>query len=237
MTATPRPPPRLMGISVPKSGTHLLTAIFDAMGYRTVAQPKAEGRQVLDGGEFGPQEAVYFYGHWRCKTATAERLAQHGLRTLLLLRDPRDIWLSMADYLQAGQPRAAVAGEPRLMSMPLDEIRRMVIEGFERPGFKCRPIRSFCEGWKKWQDHGAVVLRYEAIGQSVASGILMKELLAVGIDPAEFLEAARRTFRPTGPASGAARWRHTFDDELRALWKEHATGVASSFGYEELGGP
>ena len=234
MTVTTRRPPRVMGISVPKSGTHLLTAIFDAMGYRTIAQPKAVGREILDGCEFRADEEVYLYGHWRCNAATAEKLAQHGFRTILLLRDPRDIWLSMADYLKGGQPRAALLAEPGLKAMPIEEIRRMVIRGFEWPGFTCRPIRSFCNGWKKWQNHGAVVLRYETIGQSVASGILMKELLAVGIDPAEFLEAARRTHQPTGPVSGAARWRHTFDDELRALWTEHATGVASSLGYEEL---
>jgi hypothetical protein len=234
MTGTNSRPPRVMGISVPKSGTHLLTAIFAAMGYRTLAQPKAEKRKVLDNLELAPQEEVYVYGHWRCKTDTVERLAQHDFRVLLLLRDPRDICLSMADFLQAGQPRGAALGDPTLRERPLDELRRMVIMGFEVPGFKCRPIRSYCEGWKNWQAHGAVVLRYETIGQSVVSGILMKELLAVGIDPAAFLEAARRTHKPTGPATGAARWRHEFDAGLRALWTEQAQGVASSFGYEEL---
>jgi hypothetical protein len=227
-------PARLMCTSLPKAGTHLLATIFKAMGYRPLAHPKSDGKEVLDGIELAAVEDVCVYGHWRCRPATVERLAQYGFRTLVMLRDPRDVCLSMADFLNSGKHRSAVAAEPSLMDRPLDEIRRAVIVGFELPGYRSPPIASICKGWKEWQSHGAVVLKYEAIGQSVASGILMKELTAVGIDPGEFLQAARKRFRPTGPANGANRWRHEFDSGLRALWQAHAAGVASSLGYEEL---
>lgn len=234
MTSPHPAPSRIMGICVPKAGTHLLTDIFAAMGFRTLAQRKVEGRQIFEGCDFAPDESVYAYGHWRRNPGVPERLAHLQFRLLLLLRDPRDIWLSMADFLKGGQPRAAILGDPSLLNRSLPELRRMVIAGFQVPGFTCRPIRSHCEGWRKWQDHGAVVLRYEQIGHSVASGIHMKELLAVGVDPSAFLEAARATYRPPGPGPGAVRWRTEFDAELRGLWKEHATGVAASLGYEEL---
>jgi hypothetical protein len=227
-------PTRLLCTSVPKSGTHLLAAIFRAMGYRQMAHPKAKGRKILDGCEFGPDEAVCIYGHWRFLPESAERLAQRGFRTIVMLRDPRDICLSMADFLKTGKHKAAVAAEPSLLDLPLDEIRRRVITGFDLPGYKSPPIRRICEGWKEWQDHGAVVLKYEAIGQSVASGIFMNELQAIGLSPEGFLDAARSCYRPTGAASGAARWRHEFDAELRTLWQSEARGVASSLGYEEL---
>jgi hypothetical protein len=226
-------PSRLMCTSLPKAGTHLVASIFKLMGYRTVAHPKASGG-VLSNLEFGTDEEVCVYGHWRCTPGTAERLADHGFRVLVVLRDPRDVCLSMADFIKSGKHRAAVAAEPGLMAMPLEDLRRSAILGLELPGFRSPPIASICRGWKEWQSHGAVVLKYEAIGQSVASGLLMKELLAVGIDPEAFLHAARRRFRPTGPATGANRWRHEFDAGLRQLWQTHAAGVASSLGYEEL---
>jgi hypothetical protein len=227
-------PGRLMCTSVPKAGTHLLASIFKAMGYRPIAHPKTAQREILDGCDFRPDESVCVYGHWRYRPEAAQRLAQRGFRTLVMLRDPRDVCLSMADFLKTGKHEAAVAAEPGLRGMPLEEIRRTVITGFDLPGYKSPPIRRICEGWKEWQACGAVVLKYEAIGQSVASGLLMKELLAIGIDPRDFLQAARRRWRPTGPASGANRWRRDFDAELRALWQREASGVASSLGYEEL---
>jgi hypothetical protein len=234
MPETVTRPARLMCTSVPKSGTHLLASIFAAMGYRTLAHPKAKGRKILEGCEFAPDEDVCIYGHWRVEPSAVARLAQHDFRVLVMLRDPRDACLSMADFLKSGKHKAAVEAEPALLQMSLDDLRRGAITGFDLPGYKAPPIRRICEGWKGWQDHGAVVLKYESIGQSVASGILMHELRAVGLDPRQFLDAARRRYRPTGPATGANRWRHEFDDGLRALWQAHAQGVASSLGYEEL---
>jgi hypothetical protein len=223
-----------MCTSVPKAGTHLLASIFAAMGYRAIAHPKAKGRQILDGCDFAPDEDVCLYGHWRVEPRAVARLADRDFRIVVMLRDPRDTCLSMADFLKSGKHKAAVAAEPALLDMSLDELRRGAIVGFDLPGYKAPPIRRICEGWKGWQDHGAVVLRYEGIGQSVASGLFMNELRAIGIDPAEFLQAARRRYRPTGPASGANRWRHEFDAGLRDLWREQAAGVAASLGYEEI---
>ena len=223
-----------MCTSLPKAGTHLLVSIFAAMGYRALAHPKAKGRRILEGCDFAPDENVCVYGHWRVDSSAVARLAQHDFQIVVMLRDPRDTCLSMADVLKSGKHKAAVEAEPALLEMSLDELRRGAITGFDLPGYKSPPIRRICEGWTGWQDHGAVVLKYESIGQSVASGLFMNELLAIDIDPADFLQAARRRYRPTGPASGANRWRLEFDAGLRTLWHEQAAGVASSIGYEEL---
>jgi hypothetical protein len=227
-------PARLLCTSIPKAGTHLLASIFKTMGYRPLAHPKAKGRAILDGCALPADEDVCLYGHWRYEPAAAARLAANGFRTIVMLRDPRDICLSMADFLHTGRHRAAVAAEPALLALPLDELRRRTITGFDLPGYRSLPVRRVCEGWTAWQDHGGVVLRYEAVGQSVASGMRFEELQSIGIDPRHFLQAARRRWHPGSTSTGVARWRTAFDAQLCELWRQHAAGVASSLGYEEL---
>jgi hypothetical protein len=225
---------RLIGLSIPKAGTHLLVAIFKHMGYRPVVHPMAPGRQLLDDIDFQSGGDVYVYGHWRAQPEAANRLADHGFRTIVLIRDPRDICLSMADSLKAGRMPGALKAEPSIATKSIRELQISVIEGFDLPKYKTSPIGKICDGWKRWQDQGAVIIRYEDIGRSVRSGILMSELQAADIDPHAFLEAARLKFKPRNPMAAAGRWQKEFDAELRQIWKMYASGVAASLGYLEI---
>jgi hypothetical protein len=169
-------PARVIGLSIPKAGTHLLAAIFKTMGYRAVAHAKAPGRQILDGIDLQSDGDLYVYGRWRAQAEAAKRLADCGFRTIVLIRD----------------------------------------------------------GWKKWQEHDALVLRYEDIGRSVRSGILMQELRAIGLDPRTFLAAAEKRLKLRGKPPGECRWQREFDDELQEVWAIHAQGVAASLGYQDI---
>jgi hypothetical protein len=204
------------------------------MGYRAVADAKAPGRQILGSIDLQSVGDLYVYGHWRVQPAAAKRLADHGFRIIVLIRDPRDICLSMADYLCTGRHPSALKAEPSISNMSLRQLQIATIKGFDLPNYKSSPIGKVCDGWKKWQDHGAIVVRYEDIERSVRSGILMQELRAIGVDPQTFLTAALQRIKLRGAAPGECRWQREFDDELRDIWTNHAQGVAASLGYREL---
>lgn len=219
---------------MPTAEPRRVAGIFAAMGYRAMALPKrSRGEPLLEGAVIGPDERVCLYGHRRYDRATGACLDGSEFRTLVVLRDPRDICLAMADRLRAAQVAGGDAAAPHLGSMTLDDIRRQVIVGFDLPGYRTQPILRMCEGWKEWQRQGAVIVKAEAIAQSIRSGLLMHEIAALGVDPRGFLGAARRRFQPIGRPDGASRWRCEFDAGLRALWREQAGGVAAALGYDE----
>lgn len=226
---------RYIGLSIPKAGTHLLVAIFKGMGYRLYPHPKKRGRRILDGIDPDPALPAYVYGHWRYSADAAARLAGAGFAPLVLLRDPRDICLSMADYLKAGRHPTAHIAEPGLSDLPLADLREGAIRGFDLPNYTSPPISRICEGWLPWADHGALLFRYEDIAARARRGEPFGEVAAIGLDPAAFGRAARDRFRPGGGGDrGGYRWESQFDDRLRDIWRRHASGVAATLGYPEL---
>ncbi|WP_372622598.1 hypothetical protein [Falsiroseomonas sp.] len=232
---------RIFGTSFPRAGTHLLTAAFARLGFATVACPKlglsvrVEALQpALRPGQ------VYAYGHWRAEPAAVAALREHGFQVIVLLRDPRDLCLSLADFLRAGEPASLIAREPWIQALDRRELVARLITGTDLADFNGLPIARRCEGWIEWQDHGAVLLRYEALHDSARRSASLAGLAALGLDPAAFGatlgaclgDRGGRTFN-TGRAD---RWREEFDDGLIALWNRHARGVATRFGYEECPG-
>ncbi len=234
---------RIFGASIPKSGTHFLTGIFREMGFSTLACRKVvdgnRRRMVLPEAALGAGAGdVYAYGHWRAKRESARQLADAGYAVLVLIRDPRDICLSMADFLKAGLPADVHKRVPELRHQPLREIIAGCIRGYRLDAFKQPGIRETCEGWLDWRRHGAVVLRYEDASAAVAERRTLPDLAGLGLDPDRFLAASVRCYRAASSSTmnkGVSfRWRSEFDDDLRDLWRREAAGVAAALGYEEV---
>ncbi|MEH3145389.1 MAG: hypothetical protein PGN34_08570 [Methylobacterium frigidaeris] len=231
---------RIFATSVPKSGTHFLTQIFNGMGYNLQASRKYDKYgldiRLLDE-KFRNAEHACIYGHWRYNAQSAQDLAEYDYKIICLIRDPRDICLSMADYILRGSPRGAHESEPGLRSLTKREAIIATIKGFGLPNFKSKSIDKVCEGWLDWKNAGGIVLKYEDIITSVANQSPIATLQQVRVRPTEFLNSATSEYQSTKSATmnvgKAARWRSEFDDELSTIWNERAEGVATAWGYEE----
>ena len=121
--------------SLPKAGTHLLVKVMRALpglyGVRfhlgrdqaKVYQPK-RGESRIPAGIASPEDmslprlarairhlgaGVYFTGHMPYSAAFRDLLADCGVKTVLILRDPRDVVVSSAAYL-AARPNHHLSG-------------------------------------------------------------------------------------------------------------------------------
>jgi hypothetical protein len=229
---------RIFGTSFPRAGTHLLTAAFARMGFATVpcpklgltVRPEALRQALVDG-------PAYAYGHWRAEPAAVAALREHGFGVILLLRDPRDLCLSLADFFLAGQPAELIARAPWIRALDRREVVARLITGTDLADYTGWPIARRCANWVEWAQSGAAVLRYEDLHEPALRRAAAARLAPLGLDPAAFDAAlaaslgdrAGRTFN-TGEAH---RWRREFDAGLVALWNREAAGCATLFGYEE----
>jgi len=231
---------RILGASLPKSGTHLLASIFRELGFETAAVRKEGVSEIVDVRilETARPGDLYYYGHLRARQSDVVEAAQkNGFRVVVLLRDPRDVCLSMVDFLQSGRPAAIRRGEPQLTRMSRSQLLRGVICGFDLPGYRTPPMADLAKGWLEWREHGAVVIRYEELAIAARGGPPIESVEKLGIAPAAFCAATAAVF---GDTSGktfnkgvCGRWQAEFDSEARELWRRTASGVSAYLGYPE----
>src|SRR5690349_21062020 len=88
---------------MPKAGTHLVVEILSELGrHRPISISKPDWKPLEDANHRiktnGAQNHL-FVGHFRCR-GKARLLLDHNWKILVLIRDPRDVVLSLRDYLQ-----------------------------------------------------------------------------------------------------------------------------------------
>lgn len=229
---------RIFFTSIPKAGTHLVTATFERLGYRTV--PLRKGRVDALSADLNFDGDVLVYGHWRYNGDLAARLNAFGYHVVVLVRDPRDICLSMADFQKAGRPASVDRREPSIKNLGLTELVKGQISGYSIGGFIQAPITKTCSGWIEWAEKGALLLRFETLCSSATQRTTIPEIGEVGVDPAAFLEAVRASYQKKSGSVGEnlnrglpLRWKTDFDEGLRAFWTANAGGLADRLGYDE----
>lgn len=225
----------IFGTSIPKSGTHLLVNIFEKLGFETIACRKVGGAERLpEDFEAKTDRPSYLYAHLRATPQTVRDVERQGLQTVVMIRDPRDICLSMADFLQSGRPKSSHKAEPSLSKMGRRQLILDTIRGFKLPGYRTAPVSRICEGWLEWSRHGALIVRYEDVVDSVRTGVAMQEWKVLGLCPQRVLDASVASYKRSGTTFNrgeSERWRDEFDDELQAFWRKHAGETAGLLGY------
>jgi Sulfotransferase domain len=172
----------------------------------------------------------------------AELFREEGMKTVCILRDPRDVAVSQMHYLK--QLKNHLAHEA-FMALPSDHERLLVsIRGGELGGRKLQSLdqryRQFL-GWE--QDEGAVVVKFEDLVGSKGGGSAEVQRRAVervaahvGISVnegtmrkvEENLFGVGRTFRK-GQIGG---WQEEFSPEHERALKEVVGSLLVELGYE-----
>jgi hypothetical protein len=205
--------PKVLCISLPKAGTHLLerAICLHPRLYRKLV-PTITGRELRRRGGaerfFGrlrPGQVVM--AHLRYDARVPELLAAHGVRPIFMIRDPRDVVVSQVRY---------ALGRPDHWA------------------------HAFA-GWMR--DDVALVRFEDLIGvEGGGSAERQREVVAdvyrfVGVDAEPTLvdDVSRRSFSadsPTFRKGAIGGWRAVFDDELTALVHDLAGEQIARFGYE-----
>jgi hypothetical protein len=172
----------------------------------------------------------------------AELFREEGMKTVCILRDPRDVAVSQMHYLK--QLKNHFAHEA-FMTLPSDHERLLVsIRGGELGGRKLQSLEERYRQFLGWeQDEGAVVVKFEDLVGSKGGGSAEVQRRAVervaahvGISVnegtmrlvEENLFGVGRTFRK-GQIGG---WQEEFSPEHERALKERAGSLLVELGYE-----
>jgi sulfotransferase 6B1 len=209
-----------------------------------VVTPQQIGRRWLARRLSRVPNGCFVNAHCIYTPELAELFRGEGLKTVCLLRDPRDLAVSQMHYLKHNPPKNFSAHEA-FIALSSDQERLLVcIRGGELGGRKLQSLdqryRQFL-GWE--QDEGAVVVKFEDLvgprgggSAEVQRQAVERVATHVGISVnertmrlvEENLFGVGRTFRK-GQIGG---WREEFSPEHERAAKEVAGPLLVELGYE-----
>ena len=229
------PAPKALIVSVPKSGTHLIerALCLHPRLYRPLIRTVNETNIESLGGwprlasRLRPGGVLVSHLHFDAQRAAIARF--HGLRTILMIRDPRDVVVSNAHFIPTRPDHYlydALSAEPDLHS----RIRLLIV------GDAARGVPSIGQhlaAFDGWRAGGALVVRFESlIGErGGSSGAAQAERLhdlarhlGFGEDRPAWVQTVRaRLFSeesPTFRRGQAGQWRESFTTDLWRLFDE-----------------
>lgn len=266
-------PPAFLINSFPKSGTKLLVKVctmlpgvapmrvdpswrlLSMMGEAWAAAPQfgtagerpalptssAQAQQILDtipAGHF----AEHHFAH---SAGLARLLIARGMPMLLMVRDPRDAVVSLADYLarKVGHPLHAF-----FAALSPDERLRCAITGAshaETGGSELADVGTRYRRRIGWIDEpGVHIVRFEDLVGTAGGGEAQRQReclrgiarhLGIQLTDAQLDDLATASFGGTTTFQHGVigRWRTTFTDEHHQLWRSLASDILPVLGYAD----
>lgn len=244
--------------SFPKSGTHLLTQVLQGL---TKIGPAVDGGLpavlTFDGpsGEIRSQNQILkdlqrlspgdiAYGHLHALPSVVSLLTQDGMAPVFIFRDPRDVVVSHVHYVTEMEPTHVHHQFYNQELKTFDERLRVSILGRPDSGIDFPNIQERFEPYLGWLERSEVlVLQFEdfitnqdktllrvldhARGRGFPVEMEEQEALQIlksAIDP---------TRSPTFRSGKVGKWRESFMDEHKILFKEVAGDLLVKLGYEQ----
>ena len=232
--------PSVLVVSLPKAGTHLVerAVCLHPRLYRQLRRtlnPENVGPEGLDGVLRTLRPGQVAVAHLPFDPAYPSLL--EGVRTLFVVRDPRDMAVSLAHYIEGrgDHPLHFAYGE-----RPDERSRiELAILGDAEARPPAPSLESLLAGFAGWLESGALVVRFEDLigarggGDDDDQARTLREIydylgveLAPGVGKRLF-SSASPTFRK-GQIGG---WRQSFDPELEALFEREAGRWMEVYGY------
>lgn len=245
--------PRVLAISVPKAGTHLLAGCLEAFpdlrcfhrGVRFLPLARHEAARAADRAFGAMGGGMFASTHVAWSSELEGALAAMGVQTLLLVRDPRDVVVS---FVQFAMTRRRHPQHRLFASLADDEARiRTAIEGSRALGEPPRVLERF-ERMLPWAKHGAALVRFERLVGPRGGGGEAEQLdeiagiarhLGLELSPEQTRAVARRAFDPASPTFRSGRagdWRRRFTSGHAALFDRLAGPLLDELGYPRADG-
>jgi hypothetical protein len=238
-----RTQPKILCISLPKAGTHLLEralCLHPAL-YRKVL-PTLHDDNIGRWHDLtfllrslAPGQILVSHLHHRPEYRAS--LAASGVRCLFLVRDPRDLLVSQAHYIAAERGHRLhdlFAGQPTLQ----DRLR-LAISG-DVP-HRLPSIGQRLGDFAGWLDDSDLVVRYEDLIGGEATAARQRTTLhqlyqALGMPQTDAFiggvqDRLRSRVSPTFRRGSTGEWREHFTDETEALFRRAAGPVVERYGY------
>jgi sulfotransferase 6B1 len=255
-------PPKVLANSIPKAGTHLLTQLLGGVdklwfsGLHVIDKnfwagsvPDTEAYAPVDDALFRKRmrrvrNGQFLTAHLTGQPVTIRALDDLGFAPLLMIRDPRDIAVSLA-FWYGTNPRLYTW--ERFSAMSSDEERLMAAIIGLPGGNGQQPVPSIGERLRRFQpwltEPGTCVVRFEQLVGAAGGGTDEAQFDAVRrvlqhcrreASENRTAELARSVFAPhskTFRRGAIATWPEHFTDEHRAAFAEVAGPELAAYGY------
>ena len=235
--------------SLPKSGTHLLRhilsmspSIIDRWTYH-YAENICDYNKQLSKGKKGQIISAHMY--WNDQLS--EFLVKNGFKTILMVRDLRDVCVSSAHYCTKDKRHRLYEYFNSLDTW--DERLEAVIKGIDAEKLadkiRSKPIAEHVNGFVPWvHDKSCLVIKFEDLVGAKGGGDKRTQILVIqqifqhiGIDLTDdkVIEVAENSFTKktkTFRKGQIGGWRGEFSDENINLFKQVAGKQLIELGYE-----
>lgn len=233
--------PRILLVSVPKSGTHMLESILEEFpglrnsGWRTLTNETCSDQSIRRIGR-----GMFANSHLYYTPELARLIREQGIKTIFVMRDPRDIVVSRYKYIREIDHlhpahqflasfdndrdglMAAIAGKDNIM-----------------PG-----MQTVLEGFRGWLHDDAVLsIKYEdlvgstGMGSDAARAQTLSDIAShlespITQDSLDRLDHALRSKNSSTRRKGViGGWKEEFSEEHTAFFKQHLQQLLNEYGY------
>ena len=248
--------PIVLGNAMPKSGSHLIIQVLQGLpklgpfvdpGFPPVNRsednsklPEADVLANLQ--RLRPGDIAYGYVHAR--EPYISELTKHGIATVFVYRDPRDVIVSHVFYATDMHKGHGMHSYYTEQLQTMEERINAAIRGVEEPGSKLASIQAKYENYLGWLEEPNVLsMRFEdlILNRETALGQILDYLETRGYSPIvdrrqalNILDesiAPRRsgTFRKGQPGN----WQEHFTESNKVVFKEQAGDLLVTLGYEK----
>ena len=250
--------PVFLGISFPKSGTHLLTQVLTAFtqigpavesGLPAIltfegATGKPRSEQTILRELLRLQPGDIAYGHLHATAETAHLVTGGGFAPYFIYRDPRDVVVSHVHYVTEMAPNHVHHAFYKNVLHTFNE--RLVTSITGRPELQIPfpDIRERFLPYLGWLDQPQVMpLKFEDFiyRQQETIGQIFDHAVANGFQPSMERDKAIHVLQtainpkqsPTYRSGVPGKWRSSFTAEHKEIFKEVAGDLLIQLGYEE----
>jgi sulfotransferase 6B1 len=232
--------PRVLVVSLPKAGTHLVerAVCLHPRLYRRflpTLNPENVGEDGLAGVLRAHRPGQVVVAHLPFDPAYRELLAD--VTTLFVVRDPRDMAVSLAHYIESrGDHPLHFAYSER----PDERSRiELAILGDAEARPPAPSLESLLAGFAGWLDSGALVVRFEDLigarggGDDATQAQTIRAVYdRLGLDvPPRLTERLFSNASPTFRKGQIGGWRESFDADLEALFEREVGKWMEVYGY------
>ena len=239
-----RDEPRILCVTIPKSGTHLLERVLclHPRLYRKIVPTLGEPRVLRRGGFAAVLDSLragqIAVGHLSYRPDRPRSIEERGVRCIFLVRDPRDMVVSRAFYVVA-DPKHPLREQFLREPDPAKRVRSAIAGDGGWPSIDKR-LRDFAG----WLDSGALVVRFEDLvgpaggGDSARQEATLRRIFAhVGVPTSDtqLARIQRRAFSETSPTfrrGSTGEWRRYFDEDTKDLFREAVGDLLARYDYE-----
>jgi hypothetical protein len=225
---------------MPKAGTHLLSRIIEYTYGRPMLPLKKTALSAMPSINRLVDELDYrdflFHGHFRYHHFSHLLTSRHW-KIVVLVRDPRDVILSMRDFLSTSSDPIHAEAYATISELSYREQIKALVRGIKTPRFEMARLESYCRGWVQWQRRRAILLKYEELA-SEETAVRLAEFLDLQLP--RVLAAVRKGYgadNPTKRIGKAGRWQEVLDDDLIEFFRQEDGGAIEHLGYNWDKGP